>query len=119
MAPHLDTKTPIAKLDDVAKTVALDVPTTLDKQIKDPVFGTVGSWLQKGILPEAKSPKIQQSEGLARYRQEFYRLLIEEKGQLLCYNKPFDKLEDENLRICLPLSLFLECFKLGHYNELD
>ena len=117
-APHLDTKSLITKLDDVAKTVDLDVSTILAEQIKDPVLGTVRFWLRKGISPEAQSPVIQQSEGLLRYCQEFDRLSIEGEGQLLCYNKPTDKLEDENLRICLPLSLFLACFRLGHYNEM-
>ena len=44
-APHLDTKSSIAKLDDVAKTVDLDVSTILAEQNKDPVLGTaaVGS----------------------------------------------------------------------------
>ena len=42
-APHLDTKSLIAKLDDVAKTVDLDVSTILAEQIKDPVLGTVRS----------------------------------------------------------------------------
>ena len=60
-APHLDTK-----LDDVAKAVDLDVSTILAEQIKDPVLGIVRSWLRKGISPEAKSPDIQQSEGLLR-----------------------------------------------------
>ena len=27
-------------------------------------------------------------------------------------------MDDENLRICLPSSLFLACFRLGHYNEM-
>ena len=117
-APHLDTKSLIAKLDDVAKTVDLDVSTLLAEQIKDPVLGTVRSWIRKGISPEAKSPDIQQSKGLLRYCQEFDRLLIEEEGQLLCYNEPTDKLDDENLRICLPLSLFLACFRLGHFNKM-
>ena len=117
-APHLDTKFSIAKLDDVAKTVDLDVSTILAEQIKDPVLGTVRSWLRKGISPEAKSPDIQQSKGLLRYCQEFDRLLIEEEGQLLCYSEPTDKLDDENLRICLPLSLFFACFRLGPYNEM-
>ena len=117
-APHLDTKPLIAKLDDVAKTVDLDVSTILAEQIEDPVLGTVHSWLRKGITAEAKSPDIQQSKGLLRYCQELDRLLIEEEGQLLCYNEPTDKLDDENLRICLPLSLFLACFRLGHYNEM-
>ena len=117
-APHLDTKSLIAKLDDVAKTVDLDVSTILAEQIKDPVLGTVRSWIRKGISPEPKTPETQQSKGLQRYCQEFDRLLIEEEGQLLCYNEPTDKLDDENLRICLPLSLFLACFRLGHYNEM-
>ena len=117
-APHLDTKSLIAKLDDVAKTVDLDVSTILAEQIKGPVLGTVRSWLLRGISPESKSSDIQQSKGLLRYCQEFDRLLIEEEGQLLCSNEPTDKLDDENLRICLPLSLFLACFKLGHYNEM-
>ena len=117
-APHLDTKSLIAKLDDVAKTVDLDVSTVLAEQIKDPVLGIVRPWLPKGISPQTKSPDSQQSNGLLRYYQEFDRLLIEEKGQLLCYNEPTDKLDDENLRICFPISLFLACFRLGHYNEM-
>ena len=117
-APHLDTKCLIAKLDEVAKTVDLDVSTILAEQIKDPVLGTVRSWIRKGISPEPKTSEIQQSKGLLRYCQEFDRLLIEEEGQLLCYNEPTEKLDDENLRICLPLSLFLERFKFGHYNEM-
>ena len=113
-APHLDSKSLIAKLDDVAKTVDLDVSTILAEQIKDPVLGIVYSWLRKGIPSEAKSPESQQSKGLLRFCQEFDRLLIEEEGKLLCYNEPTDKLDDENLRICLPLSLFSACFRLGH-----
>ena len=117
-AQHLDTKSLIAKLDEVAKTVDLDVSTILAEQVKDPVLGTVRSWIRNGISSEPKTPEIQQSKGLLRYCHEFDRLLIEEEGQLLCYNEPTDKLDDENLRICLPLSLLLACFRLGHYNEM-
>ena len=117
-APHLDNKSLIAKLDEVAKTNDLDVSTILAEQNEDPVLGTVRSWIRKGTLPEPKDPEIQQSKALLRYCQEFDRLLIEEKGQLLCYNEPTDKLDDENLRICLTLSLFLACFRLGHYNGM-
>ena len=117
-APHLNTKALIQKLDDVAKTVDLDISTILEEQMKDPVLGTVRSWIPENTSFDAKSPEIQQSKGLLRYCQEFNRLLIEEEGQLFCYNEPSDKLEEENLRICLPLSLFLPCFPLGHYNEM-
>ena len=117
-APHFDTKSLVAKPDNVAKTVDVDVFTILAEQIKDPVDGLVRSWILKGISPEPKAPKIQQSDGLVRYCQEFDRLLIEEAGQLLCYNEPTDKLDDENSRNCLPLSPFLACFRHGNYNEM-
>ena len=58
-APHLNTKSLIAKLDDVAKTVDIVVSTSLAEQIEDPVLATVRSWLRKGILPDVKLPKIQ------------------------------------------------------------
>ena len=44
--------------------------------------------------------------------------LIETEGQSLCYNEPLDKLDEGNPNICLPLSLFLACFRLGPYNEI-
>ena len=109
-APHLDAKALIQKLDEVAKTVDLDVSTILDEEMKDPVLGTVRSWIREDTPPDTKSPEFQQSKGLLRYCQEFNRLL--------CYNEPSDKLEEENLRNCLPLSLFLACFRLGHYNQM-
>ena len=118
-APHRKTKALIQKLDEVAKTVGLDVSTILEEQMKDPVLGTVHSWIRKNTAPDTKSPEIQQSKGLLRFCQDFNRLLIEEEGQLLCYNELSDKLEEENIRICLPLSLFLSCFRLGHYNEME
>ena len=87
-ASHFDTKSLIAKLNDVAKTIDLDVSTILPEEIKDHVLGTVRSWIQKGVPPEPTAPEIQQSKGFLRYCQEFDLLLIEEGGQLLCYNEP-------------------------------
>ena len=114
-APHLNTKALIQDIDEVAKTVDLDISTILEEQMKDPVIGTVRSWIPKNTPPDTKSPEIQQCKGLLRYCQEFNRLLIEEEGQLLCCNEPSDKLE---VRICLLLSLFLTCFRLGHYKKM-
>ena len=117
-APHLDTKSLIAKLDEVAE-IDLDMPTILAEQSKDPFLGTVKSWIRKGTSPGPKAPEIQQSKGLFPFCQELDRLLIdEEEGQLLCYNESTDKVNAKNLRICLPFLLFLACFKLGHYNEM-
>ena len=117
-APHLHTKALFHKLDEVAKTVDLDVSTILEDQMKDPVLGTVRSWIRKNTPLDTKSPEIQQSKGRLRYCQEFNRLLIEEEGQLLCNNEPTDNLKEDKLRICLLLSLFLAFFRLGHYNEM-
>ena len=50
-ALHLHTKTFISKLDEVAKSVDFDVSTILAEQIKDPVFGSVRSWIRKQISP--------------------------------------------------------------------
>ena len=83
-APHLNTKALMQKLDEVAKTVDLDVSTTLEEQMKEPVLGTVRSWIRKNTPPDTKSPEIQQSKGPLRCCQEFNRLLIEEEGQHLC-----------------------------------
>ena len=77
---HLDTKSLIAKLYDVANAIDLDVSTILAEQIKEPVHGTVRSWIRKRLSPEPKTPEIQQSKELLRYCHEFDRLLIEEEG---------------------------------------
>ena len=68
-APHLVTKALISTLDEVAKSVDLDVSTILDEQIKDPLLGTVRSLIRNQITPDVKSPAIQQSKGLLRYCQ--------------------------------------------------
>ena len=96
----------------------MDVPTILQEQLKDPVLSIVRSWLEGNLSPDLRAPETRQSKGLLRYGQELGRLLIEEHGQILCYGEPSDTLDEMNLRICLPLSLFLICFRMGHYDEL-
>ena len=117
-ASHLKTQDLITKLDDVAKVVDLDVPTILQEQLKDPALSVVRSWIERNLSLDIKAPEIRQSKGLLRYGQKLDRLLIEEHGQLLCYGEPSGTLDEGNLSICLPLSFFLACFRMGHYNEL-
>ena len=85
-APHLKTQDLITKLDDVAKVVDLDISTILQEQLKDPVLSIVRSWIEGNFSPDLKTPEIRQSKGLLRCGQELDRLLIEEHGQLLCYD---------------------------------
>ena len=60
-APHLDTKALIQKLQEVAKTVDLDVSTILAEQMKDPFLGTVRSWIGKNTTPDSKTRESEQS----------------------------------------------------------
>ena len=92
-APHLKTWDLITKLDDVAKVVDLDIPTILQEQLKDPLLSIVRSWIERNLSPDLKAPEIRQSKVLLRYGQELDRLLIEDHGQLLCYDEPSDSLE--------------------------
>ena len=85
-APHLRTRDLITKLDDVAKVVDLDVLTILQEQLEDPVLSIVRSWIDRNTSPDLRAPEIRQSKGFLRYGQEFDRLLMEENGQLLCYD---------------------------------
>ena len=116
--PHLNTKSLVAKLDEVTETIDLDACTILAEQIVDPVLATVGSEIRKGTSFESKTPEIQQAKGLLRYCQDFDRLLIEDERQLLFYNEPSDKRDDKNLQLLLRLSIFLACFRLGHYSKM-
>ena len=115
-APHLDTKALIQKLDEVAKAADLDVSTILAEQLMDLLLGTVRSWIRKNTPPPLPILSHHKSNGLKVSYDivKNSRLLIEEKGQFRRYSEPLDKLEEQNLRICLPLSLFLGCFRLGH-----
>ena len=79
-APHLDTRALIQKLDEVAKTVVLDISINLAEQMEDPVIGTVRSWIRKNTPSGTKLPEIQQSKGPLRYFPEFNRLLLEEEA---------------------------------------
>ena len=117
-APPLRTQDLITKLDDVAEVVDLDVPPILQEQLNDPVPSIVRSWIESNLSSDIRAPEIRQSKGLLGYGQELDRLLIEDNRQLLCYDERSDTLDERNLRICLPLSLFLACFRMGHYIEL-
>ena len=117
-AVHLEAKFLITKQDDVAKRVDLDVSVILAEHTKNPVFVTVQSGLGRGIQSEAELPEIQHSKGLLRNCRKIDQPLIEQERQLLCYIGPFEKLEEENFRICLPLSFFLAFFTLRYYNEM-
>ena len=73
-APHLDTKALIQKLDEVAKTVHLDVSTIVTGQSKDPVLGTVRFWIRKNtptILNHQRSNSLKVSYDIVKNSTDF------------------------------------------------
>ena len=116
-APYLRTQGLTTKLDEFAKVVDLDVPTILHEQLHDPVLIIVRSWAQRGISPDLKALEIRQYKGQLRYCKGLDRLLLEKHGRRFCYNDRSNTLDEKNLRIRLPLSLFLACFRMGLYYE--
>ena len=105
-APTLKTRDLITELDEVAKVVVFNVPTISQEKLEDLVLNVVRSRIQETVFLDQKTPEVRQPKGLLRYWQELNRLLVEERGQFLCYNEPSDKLGEKNLRICLPLFVF-------------
>ena len=92
--------------------------TKLEEWLKDPLLSTVGSWTSEGVSLDPKAPKIQQPKGLLWHCHGLDWLLLEEHGQLLCYNEPSDPLDEKKLQFCLPVSLVSPCSQMGLYNQL-
>ena len=82
--PNLITKGLITKIDKLSKVKDLDVSTILAKQNKNPVLGTVRSWIRKRLSPNIESLETLQPKGLLFYCQSFNGPLIETEVQLLC-----------------------------------
>ena len=105
----------LTKLTEFAKKKhKLDIGTILQEQSKDPVLHIVRKWIESGNEPEHYYIT-RQCTALKAYKSIYKLLLLDESYNLLCYNKP-----DENgsfeLKICIPISLFLKCFELAHSN---
>ena len=74
-APYLDTKALIQKLDEVAKTVDLDVSTILEEQLKEPVLGSVKTPLP--IINHQRYNSLKVSYDIAKNSTDF---LSKKKG---------------------------------------
>ena len=112
--PEVDTKELIQKLSDFAKTADLDVTTLVEEQLNDPVLQKVRSWIKKSDKRPTKTHDINQSKALLSYFNKFEQLFIDEETNLLCYNETVQETNRTEMKICVPLSLFLPLFKLAH-----
>ena len=107
----------LTKLTEFAKKAQLDIDTILQEQNKDPVLHIVRKWIESGKEPEHYY-MTRQCKALKAYKSIYKLLLLDESYKLLCYNKPNENGSFE-LKICIPISLFLKCFELAHSNTMS
>ena len=77
----------------------------------------VRDWLKLGKASE-KSYTIKQSKALQAYRNNFNLLFLESQYDLLCYS---ESCEDSSfdVKICVPLSIFIQTIEVAHTHELS
>ena len=112
--PHIDTPDLIQKFSDFARDADLDKQTLLEEQLNDPVLQVVRKWIKTSDTRPQKTPNIQQSKALLSYYNKFEQLFIEPDTNLLCYREPVQDTCNTEMKICVPLSLFLPLFSLDH-----
>ena len=112
--PHVDTTDLIQKLSDFARDADLDIQTLLEEQLNDPVLQIVRKWIKTSNTRPQKTPDINQSKALLSYYNKFEQLFIEPDTNLLCYREPIQDTCKTEMKICVPLSLFLPLFSLAH-----
>ena len=112
--PHVDTPDLIKKLSDFARDADLDIQTLLEEQLNDPVLQIVRRWIKISNTRPQKTPDVNQSKALLSYYNKFEQLFIEPDTNLLCYREPIQDTCKTEMKICVPLSLFLPLFSLAH-----
>ena len=101
---------------DFAKTAALDLETTVQEQLKDPIINSVKKWVKRGTKPETK-PHRPRDKAIRAYVRQFDLLFIENQIELLCIHEYNDDCS-QTPKICLTLSLFLNSFNLAHSHQV-
>ena len=112
--PHADRSDLIQRLSDFARDADLDIQTLLEEQLNDLVLQVVRKWIKTSDTRPQKTPNINQSKALLSYYNKFEQLFIEPDTNLLCYREPVLDTCKTEMKICVPLSLFLPLFSLAH-----
>ena len=112
--PEVDTSDLIQKLSDFARDADLEIQTLLEEQLNDPVLQVVRKWIKTSDTRTQKTPDINHSKALLSYYNKLEQLFIEPDTNLLCYREPILDTCKTEMKICVPLSLFLPLFSLAH-----
>ena len=111
-----DGKELIEKLSSFAKDIDLNITAISQELLKDPVIQTVRQLFESGNKDE-KNLKFRQSKAMKAYLNNFENLCL--IGDLLCIKQPTEDPIFQNIKICAPLSLFLNIFELAHQDSLS
>ena len=112
--PHVDTPDLIQKLSDFGRDADLDIQILLEEQLNDPVLQVVRKWIKTSDKRPQKTPDFNQSKALLSYYNKFEQLFIGPDTNLLRYREPNQDTCRTEMKICVPLSLFLPLFSLAH-----
>ena len=108
--PHVGTTDFIQKVGDFAREAELDLQTPLEEQPNDPVVQIVRKRIKTGDTRSQKTHDINQSKALLSYYNTFEQRFIETDTILQCYRELIQDTCKSEMKICVPLLLFLPFF---------
>ena len=98
----------IDKLTAFSKEVDLNTSVICQEQLKDPVLKQIRQ-LRANNTKDEKKIEFRQSKAIMSYINNFEKLSF--VGNILCIQQQTDEPDVENLKICVPLSLFFKAFQ--------
>ena len=104
----------IRKLSNFVRKADLDIQTLLEEQLNDHVLQVVRKWIKTSDTRPQKTHDTSQSKALLSYYNKFEQLFIEPDTNLFCYREPIQDSCKTEMKIVVPLSLFLPLFSLAH-----
>ena len=106
-----DARELIDKLTNFSKEADLKTSVICQEQLKDPVIQQIRQ-LRTNNTQDEKKIEFRQSKAIMSYINNFEKLSFERN--ILCIQQQTDEPDIENLKICVPLSLFFKAFQLAH-----
>ena len=103
------------KISSFAKDIYMNITAISQEQFKDPVIQSVRQLSESGNKDE-KNVKFRQSKAMKAYMNNFENLCL--IGNILSNKQSTGDPNIQNVKICVPLSLFLEIFELAHQDSV-
>ena len=111
---HVDASDMILKLSDFAREIDLDLQTLLEEHLNDPVLQDVRKWIKTPGTRPQKTPDINQSKALLSCYNNVNNFSSNMALTSYVDREPIQDTCKTEMKICVPLSLFLPVFSLAH-----